>query len=50
MRRETRTAMTMFAFDLARTGKLRVGATHARDVPWTYHAPELYDGIDAPLG
>jgi hypothetical protein len=35
--------MTMFASDLARTGQLRVSATHARDVLWTYHAPELYE-------
>jgi hypothetical protein len=50
IRRETLTAMTMFASDLARTGQLRVGATHARDLTWTYHTPELHDWIDALLG
>jgi AcrR family transcriptional regulator len=43
IRRETLTAMTMFASDLARTGELRVSATQARDVLWTYHASELYE-------
>ena len=43
IRHETLTAMTMFASDLARTGQLRVSATQARDVLWTYHAPELYE-------
>lgn len=43
IRHETLTAMTMFASDLARTGQLRVSATNARDVLWTYHAPELYE-------
>ncbi|MGZ4585433.1 MAG: TetR/AcrR family transcriptional regulator, partial [Mycobacterium sp.] len=37
------TAMTAFASDLARTGKLRVSGRQARDVLWTYHAPELYE-------
>ncbi len=43
IRRETLAAMTMFASDLARTGQLRVSARQARDVLWTYHAPELYE-------
>lgn len=43
IRQETLTAMTAFASDLARTGKLRVSARQARDVLWTYHAPELYE-------
>lgn len=43
IRQETLTAMTMFASDLARTGRLRVSARQARDVLWTYHAPELYE-------
>jgi AcrR family transcriptional regulator len=43
IRSETLTAMTMFASDLADTGQLRVGARQARDVLWTYHAPELYE-------
>jgi AcrR family transcriptional regulator len=43
IRQETLTAMTMFAADLAKTGQLRVGAAKARDVLWTYHAPELYE-------
>lgn len=43
IRDETLTAMTMFASDLARTGELKVSATQARDVLWTYHAPELYE-------
>ncbi len=43
IRNETLTAMTMFASDLAQTGQLRVRATAARDVLWTYHAPELYE-------
>ena len=43
IRQETLTAMTMFASDLAHTGQLRVSATQARDVLWTYHAPELYE-------
>ncbi|MCV7199211.1 hypothetical protein [Mycobacterium angelicum] len=41
-REEARTAMQLFAADLAETGQLRVSATVARDVLWTYHAPELY--------
>ncbi|WP_156687357.1 TetR/AcrR family transcriptional regulator [Mycobacterium sp. Marseille-P9652] len=43
IRHETLTAMTMFASDLAETGELRVGTTQARDILWTYHAPELYE-------
>ena len=43
IRHETLTAMTMFASDLAQTGQLRVSAAQARDVLWTYHAPELYE-------
>jgi hypothetical protein len=43
IRHETLTGMTMFASDLAGTGQLRVSATQARDILWTYHAPELYE-------
>jgi len=43
IRHETLTAMAMFASDLAKTGQLRVSARQARDVLWTYHAPELYE-------
>jgi AcrR family transcriptional regulator len=43
IRHETLTAMTMFASDLANTGQLRVSSRQARDVLWTYHAPELYE-------
>ena len=43
IRHETLTAMTMFAAGLAGTGQLRVSATQARDILWTYHAPELYE-------
>lgn len=43
IRHETLTAMGMFATDLADTGQLRVSARQARDVLWTYHAPELYE-------
>jgi AcrR family transcriptional regulator len=43
IRSETLTAMKMFASDLADTGQLRVRARQARDVLWTYHAPELYE-------
>lgn len=43
VRDETLTGMTMFASDLARTGQLRVSAGQARDILWTYHAPELYE-------
>jgi AcrR family transcriptional regulator len=43
IRQETLAGMTMFAADLARTGQLRVSARQARDVLWTYHAPELYE-------
>ncbi|MEM6104663.1 helix-turn-helix domain-containing protein [Mycobacterium sp. 050272] len=42
-RQETLTGMTMFAADLAGTGQLRVSAKEARDILWTYHAPELYE-------
>ncbi|MHA7652974.1 hypothetical protein ACX9NE_25245 [Mycobacterium sp. ML4] len=35
--------MRMFAADLAHTDQLRVSAVEARDVLWTYHAPELYE-------
>lgn len=42
-RQETLAGMTMFASSLARTGQLRVSAKEARDVLWTYHAPELYE-------
>jgi AcrR family transcriptional regulator len=42
-RQETLTGMTMFASSLAATGRLRVSAREARDVLWTYHAPELYE-------
>jgi AcrR family transcriptional regulator len=43
IREETFTAMKMFSSDLASTGQLRVTATQARDLLWTYHAPELYE-------
>jgi AcrR family transcriptional regulator len=43
IRSETLTAMTMFASDLADTGELRVSIKQARDILWTYHAPELYE-------
>ncbi|OBA79798.1 TetR family transcriptional regulator [Mycobacterium sp. 1164966.3] len=43
IRQETLTAMTMFASDLADTGQLCVSSRQARDVLWTYHAPELYE-------
>jgi AcrR family transcriptional regulator len=43
IREETLTAMTMFAADLAKSGQLRISAVKARDVLWTYHAPELYE-------
>lgn len=43
IRDETLTGMTMFASDLARTGQLRVSVRQARDILWTYHAPELYE-------
>ncbi|MCV7408145.1 TetR family transcriptional regulator [Mycobacterium florentinum] len=43
IRQETLAGMTMFASDLAGTGQLRVGAKQARDILWTYHAPELYE-------
>jgi hypothetical protein len=43
VRDETLTAMKMFAADLGKTGQLRVSAAVARDVLWTYHAPELYE-------
>lgn len=43
IRDETLTAMKMFAADLGKTGQLRVSAAVARDVLWTYHAPEFYE-------
>ena len=43
MRKETLSAMTQFGRNLAETGSLRVTAAEARDVLWTYHAPELYE-------
>lgn len=43
IRQETLAGMTMFASNLAKTGQLRVSAREARDVLWTYHAPELYE-------
>ena len=43
IREETLTAMKIFSSDLANTGQLRVSATQARDLLWTYHAPELYE-------
>ena len=43
IRDETLTAMKMFAGDLVKTGQLRVSSAMARDVLWTYHAPELYE-------
>jgi hypothetical protein len=43
IRQETLAGMTMFASGLAQTGQLRVSAEQARDVLWTYHAPELYE-------
>jgi AcrR family transcriptional regulator len=43
IRQETLTGMTMLASSLAETGQLRVNAREARDVLWTYHAPELYE-------
>ncbi|GLE50420.1 TetR/AcrR family transcriptional regulator [Mycobacterium montefiorense] len=43
IRQETLAGMTMFASGLAGTGQLRVSANEARDVLWTYHAPELYE-------
>jgi hypothetical protein len=42
-RRETFTAMTLFARDLAETRQLRVSVKDARDVLWTFHAPEQYE-------
>ncbi len=42
-RDEVLAAMTMFARDLESTGRLGVSAEVARDVLWTYHAPELYE-------
>src|SRR3954452_15446414 len=43
IRQETLAAMTMFGRNLADTGRLKVSAKEARDVLWTYHAPELYE-------
>jgi AcrR family transcriptional regulator len=45
IRAETLTAMTLFARNLADTGQLTVPVDYARDVLWTYHAPELYELI-----
>jgi AcrR family transcriptional regulator len=42
-RRETFTAMTLFAANLAETGQLQVSVHEARDILWTYHAPEMYE-------
>jgi AcrR family transcriptional regulator len=42
-RREVLHAMSLFAQDLAATGRLRVSPDEARDLLWTYHAPELYE-------
>jgi AcrR family transcriptional regulator len=45
MRAEMLVAMTSFADNLATTGRLRpkTSRIRARDVLWTYHAPELYE-------
>ena len=43
LRRELLDAMTQFARDLDATGQLRVPATTARDLLWTYHSLELYE-------
>jgi AcrR family transcriptional regulator len=43
LRREQLEAMTQFARDLDATGQLRVSATTARDLLWTYHSLELYE-------
>ena len=43
LRREQLEAMTQFARDLDATGQLRVPATTARDLLWTYHSLELYE-------
>jgi AcrR family transcriptional regulator len=43
IRQETLTAMTAFARNLADTRRLRVTINQARDILWTYHAPEIYD-------
>ena len=42
-RQETLTAMTLFARNLDETHRLRVPVDEARDVLWTYHAPEIYE-------
>jgi AcrR family transcriptional regulator len=42
-RRESLAAMTQFAANLEATGRLLVPVDEARDVLWTYHAPELYE-------
>ena len=36
-------AMTMFAGNIEATGRLLAPIDEARDVLWTYHAPELYE-------
>jgi AcrR family transcriptional regulator len=43
LRSEQLEAMTQFARDLDATGQLRVPATTARDLLWTYHSLELYE-------
>lgn len=45
MRAELLAAMTNFASNLAETGQLRgdVSIDDARDILWTYHAPEVYE-------
>jgi AcrR family transcriptional regulator len=43
IRQETLNAMALFARNLAETGRLKVSTKEARDVLWTYHAPELYE-------
>ena len=43
LRHEQLEAMTQFARDLDATGQLRVPATTARDLLWTYHSLELYE-------
>ena len=43
LRREQLEAMTQFARNLDATGQLRVPATTARDLLWTYHSLELYE-------
>jgi AcrR family transcriptional regulator len=45
MRAELLVAMTSFAANLAETSQLRtdISVDEARDILWTYHAPELYE-------